>query len=389
MISSSSIASCRPASILIAVIALCPFSAGTPTLAQGPTGIERAAMRWLSSPDRPMAPILTKGGFIKKKRRPVEQSDPTTDTSTTTPSEPAPVSSPDTTTSPSEPAPVSSTSVASLTFVGMEGGSNPADQTLTITNTGGGTLSWTISDDGDWVSVSPTSGTTTTESDLVTVSVNMFGLASGTYTAVLTLSSGSVLARLPVSLEVLPAAPTVSQSPASLTFVGVAGGANPTAQQITLTNKGHGTLNWSVSKNASWLSVTPTAGTTTTETDTITVSVNATGLAANTYTALLTVTDPSASNSPQEIPVTLALTAPQSGTAELTWNANTASDLAGYRVYMGTAPGTYGSPTDVGNVTSHKVVGLLPGTTFYFAVTAYDKSGNESSYSNEVSKSIP
>ncbi len=32
--------------------------------------------------------------------------------------------------------------------------------------------------------------------------------------------------------------------------------------------------------------------------------------------------------------------------------------------------------------------GLLPGTTYFFAVTAYDTSGNESDYSNEASKLV-
>jgi fibronectin type 3 domain-containing protein len=43
---------------------------------------------------------------------------------------------------------------------------------------------------------------------------------------------------------------------------------------------------------------------------------------------------------------------------------------------------------DVGNVTAYAVTNLGVGTTYYFAVTAYNTSGVESSFSNEVSKSI-
>lgn len=74
---------------------------------------------------------------------------------------------------------------------------------------------------------------------------------------------------------------------------------------------------------------------------------------------------------------------PQSAT--LTWNANTESDLAGYRLYQSTTSGTYGSPIEVGNVTSYAVNNLVSGTRYYFRLTAVDTSGNESSPSSEVS----
>jgi predicted phage tail protein len=72
---------------------------------------------------------------------------------------------------------------------------------------------------------------------------------------------------------------------------------------------------------------------------------------------------------------------------KLAWNANTESDLAGYKVYYGTASRSYGPSTNTGNVTSYTVTGLSTGT-YYFAVTAYDSSGNESGFSNEVLKTI-
>ena len=45
-----------------------------------------------------------------------------------------------------------------------------------ITNAGCGTLSWTVSTDVDWISVDPASGTTTTETDTVTVMVDTSSL---------------------------------------------------------------------------------------------------------------------------------------------------------------------------------------------------------------------
>ena len=80
----------------------------------------------------------------------------------------------------------------------------------------------------------------------------------------------------------------------------------------------------------------------------------------------------------------------QAATINVSWNPNTEEDLAGYRLYVGEASGQYGEPVDVGNVTGH-VMEITPeyGATYYFALTAYDTSGNESGYSAEATCFIP
>lgn len=80
---------------------------------------------------------------------------------------------------------------------------------------------------------------------------------------------------------------------------------------------------------------------------------------------------------------------PSTTRATLEWDPNSESDLAGYRMYVGTASGEYGEPIDVGLTTTYTVTGLLPGRTYYFAVTAYNTSGLESGKSNEVSYTVP
>ena len=84
-----------------------------------------------------------------------------------------------------------------------------------------------------------------------------------------------------------------------------------------------------------------------------------------------------------------------SGTATLTWDPPTTNsdgtplaDLAGFGVYYGISSGTYNQYVYTGSVTSYTVDNLTSGLTYYFAITAYDTSGNESGYSNEVSKTI-
>ena len=79
-----------------------------------------------------------------------------------------------------------------------------------------------------------------------------------------------------------------------------------------------------------------------------------------------------------------------SGSATLSWGANTETDLAGYRIYYGMEPGVYGSTSALITGTSYTITGLQEGKTYYFVVTAVDTAGNESGYSTpEVSKAIP
>jgi hypothetical protein len=73
------------------------------------------------------------------------------------------------------------------------------------------------------------------------------------------------------------------------------------------------------------------------------------------------------------------------GSAVVSWQANTESDLGGYQIYYGTSSNFYSVTLDVGKVTQYTVNNLLAGSTYYFAVTAYDTTGNESVYSQEAS----
>lgn len=77
-----------------------------------------------------------------------------------------------------------------------------------------------------------------------------------------------------------------------------------------------------------------------------------------------------------------------------TWNPNTESDLAGYKVYWGDATRAYAAHVDVpaaaGEVKTATIdVQPEDGRTVYFAATAYDSAGNESGYSNEATWQVP
>ncbi len=72
---------------------------------------------------------------------------------------------------------------------------------------------------------------------------------------------------------------------------------------------------------------------------------------------------------------------------QLAWDPNPETNLAGYKVYYGLAPGNYSVAINLGNQTTYTVTGLAVGT-YYFVVTAYNTSGLESDASNEVSATI-
>ena len=73
----------------------------------------------------------------------------------------------------------------------------------------------------------------------------------------------------------------------------------------------------------------------------------------------------------------------------LVWDP-AAGNVGGYRLYYGRASGNYTSNIKIGNQTSYTLAELTVGTTYYFAITAYDGTTTiESGFSNEVSTTIP
>jgi len=106
------------------------------------------------------------------------------------------------------------------------------------------------------------------------------------------------------------ASPAIALSPSSLTFSATAGGANPAAQNVSVTNSGSGTLadvttSISYGSGSNWLTVTRSGSG---NSQTLANSVNISGLAAGTYTATVSVYSTGASNSPRTYTVTLSVT---------------------------------------------------------------------------------
>ena len=287
--------------------------------------------------------------------------------------------------------PVVGVSPSSLSFTAVQGGANPATKYISVSNTGGGTLSWSSTDNSGWMTADA-SGTNSG-----TIPVNIYsqgGVPAGTYSATVTITVAGYPSQtkfVPITVTVTSSSggstsPTIGYSPTSLSFSGTVGGSNPAGKAINISNTGGGTLSWTISENASWLSVSRTSGT---NTGSVTVSPNLSGLAAGTYNAAITITATGATNTPKTIPVSLTVSSTTTNSATLTWTANAETDLAGYKIYLSRTPGSYGAPIRIlGKTTGYTATGLTTGVTYYFVITSYDTTGNESAYSNEVSKSI-
>ena len=269
------------------------------------------------------------------------------------------------------PSPALTVSPTAVTFSGVQGGPNPASQSVTVTSNG----NWAASSSVPWLTLSPSSGS---GNGSIAANVTLASAAVGTNQATITVTSGGVTRTAAVTLTVATA--SLTASPSSLTYTATQGAANPSAQTVTISANG----TWSASEGVTWLSLSPTSGS---NNGTITANVNTATATLGPNSTTITVTSGGITRT---VNVTLTLNAPSSSSVTLTWNANTESDLAGYKVYRATSSGAYGAPIAAipGSTTSYIVTGLQFSTTYFFVVTAYDIAGNESSYSNEVSKSI-
>ncbi len=166
--------------------------------------------------------------------------------------------------------------------------------TFSVSNTGTGTMNWIVSSSQSWLTVSPLSGTNT---GTVTASYTA-NTGTSARTASLTFTASGATGS-PKTVQVTQAGQTVqpvmSVTP-SLREVSAASGTTT----FSVSNTGTGTMNWIVSSNASWLTVSPLSGT---NTGTVTASYTAnTGTSAR--TASLTFTASGATGSPKTVQVT-------------------------------------------------------------------------------------
>ena len=209
---------------------------------------------------------------------------------------------------------ISVTPTAGLSFSQSIGGSAPPAQSVGVTsNIPGLTFIPSAYDGGlGWLSVPSATGTT---NGSFNVSVDGSKLTAGTYQGkviVLSPSAAGSPAVIPVTLTVTSG--SISALPTTLSFTQVQSGAAPAAQNVTVSGS-PGPLNFTVTTSATWLTATPSTGTTSA---TLQVGINATvagTLPAGPYTGTVIIASAGAGGSPITIPVTLNVVAPQTLTA--------------------------------------------------------------------------
>lgn len=192
------------------------------------------------------------------------------------------------------------TSPATLTFEGVARGTEPGEQTITMSNPGILPLVWGASVSGSgWLWATPAGGTIPPNGrQSIRVGVRTGGLASGVYKGVITFSrrdtqpvQGSPQS-VYVSLTVTPAC-TMVLSTNSLSFSGVHNGVSPANKSLSIgvaqgcKTSQHWTLQTSTSSGGNWLRVSSAQGSTPV---TLGVSVNLAGLAPGVYDGALTFT---------------------------------------------------------------------------------------------------
>src|SRR5581483_1055869 len=158
-------------------------------------------------------------------------------------------------------------SVPSLTFDSPGCGPNPAAQTFEVTNAGGGTLAWSISNRPAWLLLTPESGTAPTS---VTVQVSAAALTCGqTYSQTLRIDAGAGITPVSftVTLTLGPAAPlppTLGIHPGTMeiqfTAAACGGIATSAAPSFDVVNAGAGTFNWSAATGQPWIQFGPSSG---------------------------------------------------------------------------------------------------------------------------------
>jgi phage-related protein len=174
--------------------------------------------------------------------------------------------------------------VLSVTPTALDFDSSLTQLTFDISNSGTGTVSYTLSDDADWVTLSETSGSVTTGSDVITVTIDRAGLTPGDYTASVSVTSNGGDETVKVSMSV-PTEPALLVEPTALDF-------DSTQSELTvdITNSGTGSVAYKLAEDADWLTLSEVSGSVTSDTATITFTVDRSVLAPGDYSTDVSVT---------------------------------------------------------------------------------------------------
>ncbi|GAB4034335.1 hypothetical protein GCM10028774_20230 [Spirosoma jeollabukense] len=204
--------------------------------------------------------------------------------------------------------------VLGLSPTSLDFGTTATQLTVSVSNQGAQPLNWTAASNNNWLTVSPGSGT---NAGTVTVNVNRTGITSGSYAGSFTINSNGGSTTVPVTMSI----PTATSQPKlSVSTTSVSLGSTSTQGTLTVSNTGTGTLTWTVSRDQSWISVSPASGS---NGGTITITGSRMGLAAGTYTGYVTV---SSNGGSADITVTMVVPA-ATNTVTIVWENQLINDV--------------------------------------------------------------
>jgi uncharacterized protein (TIGR03437 family) len=201
----------------------------------------------------------------------------------------------------------------SLSFTFPSNPTGTLSQQVRVSNVGTGSLAFTArvqtNAGGNWLSVSPAGGSVTPQLPLhLVATANPAGLAAGTYTGTITISSSTTGATFPVqvALTISTLDQAMRLSHAALSFTAVSGGGIVPPASFAVSNIGRGNMSFKVSTRTlsggqQWLSATPAAGAASAGATppVVTVTVNQASLAPGFYFGLVRVDAAGAANTPQ------------------------------------------------------------------------------------------
>ncbi len=215
---------------------------------------------------------------------------------------------------PPPPNPTLSADRPQITTTYYTGTFPPVPDTVNVTATGGAAVAITVQSVTDtgglWLSVTAQRSTTPAALS-ISYSDAVSGLAQGTYTGRVTVTTGDLVPlTIPVTLHVITENVRLLLTPSSLVFSAVAGGPDPPTQPIGVTVAVRNVIfqaTVSAPPNGKWLSVNQSAALTP---QTLFVKVTGKDLGVGVYNGSLTLAVSGIPNSSVTIPVTFTIQAP-------------------------------------------------------------------------------
>ena len=191
-------------------------------------------------------------------------------------------------------------------------GTSPTNRSFTVHNSGTtGVINYVVSDNADWLLVSPTNDTCSTGTNTVDISFATDQLEVGSHTGTVSVTSSDVdnsPQEVAVYLEVT--SPSIGLSPAIITLQ-ISQGTSPTSRTFFVYNSDSTErMDYEMAVSTNWLSVSPTNGICNGTTNDIPISFITTNLLQGSYTGIVSVVSTNADNSPQEVTVYLEVIAP-------------------------------------------------------------------------------